>query len=57
MEVLLKVFKMHKGQIPPRSLRKELAEELDLKENQIYKWFWELMNKRSGSYMEDVGSA
>ena len=26
-----------------------------MKENQIYKWFWELMNKRSGSYIDDAG--
>ena len=31
-----------------------LANQLDLKENQIYKWFWELMNKRSGSVIDDL---
>ena len=46
MEVLYKVFKEHKGKIPSRKLRLKLAAELGLKENQIYKWFWELTTKR-----------
>ena len=32
--------------MPPRKHRLMLAQELNLKENQVYKWFWELKQKQ-----------
>ena len=31
--------------MPARKIRRQLAEVLQMKENQVYKWFWELMKK------------
>jgi len=42
MDVLYREFKKNKGKMPPRKHRLMLAQELNLKENQVYKWFWEL---------------
>ena len=46
MDILYKVFKTHKGKMPPRKLRLVLADQLKMKENQVYKWFWELKQKQ-----------
>ena len=32
--------------MPPRKLRIQLATQLDMKENQVYKWFWEVRSKQ-----------
>ena len=57
MEVLYEVFKQHKGRTPPRKVRLQLAADLGLKENQIYKWFWELKQKEGESWMSQVQTA
>ena len=46
MDILYQEFKKNKGKMPPRKLRLELAKKLELKENQVYKWFWELKQKQ-----------
>lgn len=46
MDVLYREFKKNKGKMPPRKQRLVLAQELNLKENQVYKWFWELKQKQ-----------
>lgn len=46
MDVLWTVYKDHMGKMPPRKLRIQLAEQLNMKENQIYKWFWEINHKQ-----------
>ena len=42
MDVLWEVFRKNKSQMPSRKERIKLAESLGFKENQIYKWFWEI---------------
>ena len=32
--------------MPPRKQRLVIAQELQMKENQVYKWFWELKQKQ-----------
>lgn len=44
-EQLWQVYKDLDGKIPSRELITELSEELNLKENQIYKWFWDTKKK------------
>ena len=47
MEILWTIHKQHKGKMPPRKLRIELAQKLRMRENQIYKWFWEIKHKQA----------
>ena len=46
MDTLWQVYKQHKGKMPPHKLRIELAKELGMRENQVYKWFWEVKHKQ-----------
>ena len=46
MSELWKVYNEHLGKMPPRKLRLQLAKQLNMKENQIYKWFWEINHKQ-----------
>ena len=46
MDVLWKVYRENKGKMPSRKQRIEIAEEMNMKENQIYKWFWEIKHKQ-----------
>ena len=46
MEILAKVLRQNKGKMPPRKQRIQLANELNMNENVIYKWFWELRYKQ-----------
>lgn len=39
------MYKDLEGKPPSRERIKDLAEELNLKENQIYKWFWDTKKK------------
>jgi len=39
------LYKKREGKAPEREVIAELAEELNLKENQIYKWFWDTKKK------------
>jgi hypothetical protein len=39
------MYKDLKGNVPSRDKIKDLSEELNLKENQIYKWFWDTKKK------------
>jgi hypothetical protein len=39
------LYKKLEGKAPDREVIAELAEELNLKENQIYKWFWDTKKK------------
>jgi len=45
MDVLWHAFHLNQGQMPPRKQRIRLAQQLDMKENQVYKWFWESQHK------------
>lgn len=42
MDLLKKVYRKLEGKMPKIQQRRELAKELDMKESQIYKWFWEI---------------
>jgi len=45
MDILWQVFHSNKAMMPSREERTKLAESLGYKENQIYKWFWEIQHK------------
>lgn len=40
--------------MPPRKLRIHLATQLDMKENQVYKWFWEVRHKQQDGEAETI---
>ena len=42
MDILRKVYKENRGKMPARAQRLKLAEQLGLKQKQVYKWFWEI---------------
>ena len=44
-DALWDLYKRLKGDTPSREEIAELSEELNLKENQIYKWFWDTKKK------------
>ena len=39
-EALCKIYKRYNGNMPSNAVIDQLAIKLDLKANQIYKWFW-----------------
>ena len=45
MDVLRRALQENQGEMPARKVRQEIAQGLDLKENQVYKWFWEIIKK------------
>ena len=45
MDVLRRALQENQGEMPARKVRQEIAQGLDLKEGQVYKWFWEIMRK------------
>ena len=47
MDVLRRALQENQGVMPTRKVRKEIAQSLDLKENQVYKWFWEIIQKQT----------
>lgn len=46
MEVLRKAYKENHGKMPSRAQRNKLAEQLGLRQKQVYKWFWEIKKQR-----------
>lgn len=48
MEVLRRAFEQNDGKMPSRALRYKLARQLNLKQKQVYKWFWELKKQQAG---------
>lgn len=46
MDLLKKVYRQLEGKMPKLKQRRELAKELDMKESQVYKWFWEIRQKQ-----------
>lgn len=44
-EALWELYKKLKGETPPRDQITKLSAQLNLKENQIYKWFWDTKKK------------
>ena len=44
-EALWTLYKQVKGETPSRDEITQLSEDLGLKENQIYKWFWDTKKK------------
>lgn len=54
MEVLWDIFKENKGKMPSRKQRSQLAEQLGMKDHQIYKWFWEAIHKYEDSQGDQV---
>ena len=47
MDVLRRALQENQGEMPARKVRQEIAQGLDLKENQVYKWFWEIIKKQT----------
>ena len=43
--MLWELYKNLKGDTPSRDQITDLSNELNLKENQIYKWFWDTKKK------------
>ena len=39
------MYKKYEGRTPERDVITKLAADLGLKENQIYKWFWDTKKK------------
>ena len=46
MDILRRVFKENRGKMPARAQRVQLAEQLGLRQKQVYKWFWEIKKQR-----------
>ena len=46
IDVLWNVFRQNKGKMPSRKERMQMAEALQMRENQVYKWFWEVKHKQ-----------
>ena len=44
-DALWELYKVLKGETPSRTQIENLSNELNLKENQIYKWFWDTKKK------------
>lgn len=44
-DALWNLYKNLKGETPTREQITELSDQLNLKENQIYKWFWDTKKK------------
>lgn len=43
--MLWQMYKKYEGRTPERDVITKLAADLGLKENQIYKWFWDTKKK------------
>ena len=46
MDILRRVFKENRGKMPARAQRVQLADQLGLRQKQVYKWFWEIKKQR-----------
>lgn len=44
-DALWNLYKTYKGQTPPREVITALSSELNLSEQQVYKWFWDTKKK------------
>lgn len=44
-DALWNLYKTYKGHTPPRDVITNLSQELNLSEQQVYKWFWDTKKK------------
>lgn len=44
-DALWSLYKTYKGNLPPREVITNLSNELNLTEQQVYKWFWDTKKK------------